>query len=76
VLPDQFSWIWLYSGYIAGNYGGDPYCNPQTSLNALFHILHDLVGTEAGVAIFTWLVYKKGIAESTTNPPEKLPTES
>jgi len=40
-------------------------------LNPLFHILHDLGGTEAGVAIFTWLVYSKGkkmqnTTESTT----------
>ena len=34
------------------------------AFNALFHILHDLGGTEAGVAIFTWLVYSKGIKES------------
>lgn len=27
--------------------------------NALFHILHDFGGTEAGVLIFTWLVYQK-----------------
>ncbi|MFK0732738.1 MAG: hypothetical protein ACFKPT_08065 [Gloeotrichia echinulata GP01] len=43
-------------------FGGDPYTNPQVAFNALFHILHDLLGTEAGVAIFTWLVYLKGIA--------------
>ena len=44
-------------------FGGDPYNNPQVTLNALFHILHDLMGTEAGVAIFTWLIYRKGIAK-------------
>ncbi len=34
-----------------------------TVTNALFHILHDLGGTEAGVVIFTWLVYQKALAK-------------
>jgi len=42
-------------------FGGDPYTNPQVAKNALFHILHDLVGTEMGVIIFTALVYYKGL---------------
>ena len=37
-------------------------CEPDIFHNALFHILHDLLGTLAGVAVFTWLVYEKGIA--------------
>lgn len=32
-----------------------------TVTNALFHILHDFGGTEAGVLIFTWLVYQKAL---------------
>lgn len=44
-------------------YGGDPYTDPHVALNALFHILHDLIGTEAGVGIFAWLVYDIGIAK-------------
>lgn len=56
------------------NFGGDPYFNPQPIFNASFHILHDLCGTEAGVAIFTWLIYKKGMefqssAEQLTTKP-------
>ncbi|AFY39556.1 hypothetical protein Lepto7376_3339 [[Leptolyngbya] sp. PCC 7376] len=43
-------------------YGGDPCSDPQVVYNAFFHILHDLAGTLAGVAVFTWLVYDKGIA--------------
>jgi len=35
--------------------------NPLSNLNALYHICHDLLGTEAGVAVFTCLVYDKGI---------------
>ncbi len=34
-----------------------------TVTNALFHILHDFGGTEAGVLIFTWLVYQKALAK-------------
>lgn len=41
--------------------GGNPISAPQVLYNALFHILHDFAGTQAGVAIFTWLVYEKGI---------------
>lgn len=45
----------------------------QTVLyNALFHILHDLAGTLAGVAIFTWLVYEKGIAQKNKTYPTQL----
>lgn len=40
------------------------------SYNALFHILHDVGGTEAGVAIFTWLVYAKALDKQ--NSQEKL----
>lgn len=42
------------------NLGDDQYTNPKVKLNALYHILHDLAGTETGVVVFTWLVYKKG----------------
>lgn len=41
----------------------DKYGQESMLYNALFHILHDLAGTLAGVAIFTWLVYEKGIAQ-------------
>jgi hypothetical protein len=61
--------------FLLDKYGGDPYTNPQVALNALFHILHDLGGTEAGVAIFTWLVYSKGIAEFSHGNQEKLVIE-
>ncbi|MDJ0800287.1 MAG: hypothetical protein QNJ51_26345 [Calothrix sp. MO_167.B12] len=37
--------------------------NPHFVYNALFHILHDLAGTLAGLAIFMWLVYQKGIIQ-------------
>lgn len=50
----------LFFVFVLQKYGGDPYTNPNVRLNALFHILHDLAGTETGVAIFTWLVYQKG----------------
>lgn len=59
--------------FLLDRYGGNPYTDPQVTFNALFHILHDLGGTEAGVAIFTWLVYSKGIA--TQNIPVKLAKE-
>ena len=36
------------------------YHGKEIAYNALFHILHDLAGTETGVGIFTWLVYLKG----------------
>ena len=39
----------------------DKFGPDSVSYNALFHILHDLGGTEAGVAIFTWLVYAKAL---------------
>ncbi|NEO58383.1 MAG: hypothetical protein F6K54_38235 [Okeania sp. SIO3B5] len=38
--------------------------HPNFVYNALFHILHDVGGTLAGVAIFTWLVYQKGILQT------------
>jgi hypothetical protein len=39
----------------------DKFGPDSVSYNALFHILHDLGGTEAGVAIFTWLVYESAL---------------
>jgi hypothetical protein len=45
--------------FLLSLFGGNPYINPKPTANALYHILHDLVGTQAGVAIFTWLVYSK-----------------
>ena len=39
----------------------DKFGQDSVTYNALFHILHDLGGTEAGVAIFTWLVYAKAL---------------
>ncbi|MCC5647341.1 hypothetical protein LC607_31400 [Nostoc sp. CHAB 5824] len=48
--------------FLLDKFGGNPYTDPQVLYNALFHICHDLLGTEAGVAIFTWLIYMKGIA--------------
>ncbi len=65
--------------FLLDQYGGNPYTDPQVSFNALFHILHDLGGTEAGVGIFTWLIYNKGIAQfsrSDKEDQEKLATES
>lgn len=47
--------------FLLDKYGGDPYTDPQVTFNALFHILHDLGGTEVGVAIFTWLVYRSSV---------------
>jgi len=38
--------------------------HPNFVYNALFHILHDVGGTLAGLAIFTWLVYQKGILQT------------
>jgi hypothetical protein len=52
----------LFFIVLLDKFGGNPYTDPQVTFNALFHILHDLGGTEAGVAIFTWLIYMKGIA--------------
>ncbi len=59
--------------FLLDKYGGDPF-HPQIVDNALFHILHDLAGTEAGVAIFTWLVYQKGIlqVQKTTSDETQL----
>lgn len=45
---------------LLNQYGGDPYENPQVMWNALFHIGHDVLGTEAGLAIFALLMYFKG----------------
>ncbi|MGL5794986.1 MAG: hypothetical protein ACRC06_11380 [Waterburya sp.] len=64
----------LFFVFLLDKFGGDPSTNPQVTYNALFHILHDLGGTEAGVAIFTWLVYRKGIAVPRSNtfaPPRE-----
>lgn len=52
--------------FLLDKFGGDPF-HPEIFYNALFHILHDLTGTQAGIAIFTWLIYKKGIAEYQKN---------
>jgi hypothetical protein len=41
----------------------DKFGSYSITYNALFHILHDIAGTEAGVAIFTWLVYAKALAK-------------
>ncbi|ELS03310.1 hypothetical protein Xen7305DRAFT_00030310 [Xenococcus sp. PCC 7305] len=46
--------------FLLDKYGGT-LSDPNIPLNALFHILHDFGGTEAGVLIFTWLVYQKGV---------------
>ncbi|MGK7939642.1 MAG: hypothetical protein AB4062_05720 [Crocosphaera sp.] len=35
--------------------------NLKLPLKTIFHILHDFGGTQAGVAIFTWIVYEQGI---------------
>ncbi len=45
--------------------------HPHFAYNALFHILHDLAGTLAGVAIFTWLVYQKGILQTQKNTSDE-----
>jgi hypothetical protein len=58
--------------FLLDKYGGNPYTDPQVAFNALFHILHDLGGTEAGVAIFTWLVYDKGITQFRKSNQETL----
>lgn len=58
--------------FLLDKYGGNPYTDPQITFNALFHILHDLCGTEAGVAIFTWLVYRQGILGEIPRETEKL----
>lgn len=52
--------------FLLDKFGGDPF-HPEILYNALFHILHDLTGTQAGIAIFTWLVYQKGIAKYQNN---------
>ena len=64
ILVPLFS-VGVNLGFIVllDKYGGNPYTEPHVALNALFHILHDLIGTEAGVAIFTWLIYDIGIAK-------------
>ncbi|MGK7913010.1 MAG: hypothetical protein AB4050_16270 [Synechococcus sp.] len=62
VLFPLFS-VGVNLGFIAllDKYGGNPVTDPQVTWNALFHILHDAGGTEAGVFIFTALVYFKGL---------------
>ena len=60
--------------FLLDKFGGTPY-EPQIVYNALFHILHDFGGTQAGVAIFTWLVYEKGILQKQKLDEAKL-TES
>ena len=62
VLFPLFS-VGVNLGFIAllDKYGGNPVTDPQVTYNALFHILHDAGGTEAGVFIFTALVYFKGL---------------
>ena len=52
-------------GFIAllDKFGGNPYTDPHIQSNALFHILHDIGGTEAGVIIFTLLVYTQSLAK-------------
>ena len=47
--------------FLLDEYGNEPVTN------ALFHILHDLGGTEAGVLIFTWLVYQKAFSQQNLN---------
>ena len=42
--------------FLLDKFGAD-----SVTYNALFHILHDLGGTQAGVAIFTYLVYAKAL---------------
>lgn len=59
--------------FLLDKFGGDPYKDPQVTFNALFHILHDLGGTEVGVAIFTWLVYSK--AKECASPTTTLVTK-
>ncbi|PXF49167.1 hypothetical protein BWQ96_00956 [Gracilariopsis chorda] len=47
--------VWLLK-----QHGGDPYTKPQVALNAVCHIAHDLLGTEAGLLVLTAMVYYKG----------------
>ncbi len=61
--------------FLLDKFGGNPYTDPQVTYNALFHILHDLAGTEMGVAIFTWLVYEKGIAQKAQTESTQLTQE-
>ncbi|MEM7756534.1 MAG: hypothetical protein AAF298_00175 [Cyanobacteria bacterium P01_A01_bin.40] len=48
--------------FLLDEYGTEPVTN------ALFHILHDFGGTEAGVAIFTWLIYQKALVKENSAP--------
>lgn len=48
--------------FLLNKFGSD-----NVTYNALFHILHDLGGTEAGVAIFTYLVYAKALERQNCN---------
>ena len=59
ILLIPFFSIGVNLGFIAllFTFGGDPYTNPQVPQNALFHILHDLAGTQMGVIIFTALMF-------------------
>ncbi len=45
--------------------------HPHFAYNALFHILQDFAGTLAGLAIFTWLVYQKGILQTQKNTSDE-----
>ena len=47
--------------FLLDEYGSEPVTN------ALFHILHDFGGTEAGVLIFTALVYLKALSKRNSN---------
>nr|WP_238718190.1 hypothetical protein [Petrachloros mirabilis] len=64
----------LFFVFLLQKYGGDPYTSPNVTLNALFHILHDLAGTETGVAIFTGLVYLKGREASSKELNKPVPS--
>ncbi|CAN8065681.1 unnamed protein product [Agarophyton chilense] len=50
----------LFFVFLLQKYGGDPYTDPHKISNAVFHVAHDLLGTETGVVIFTVMVYLKG----------------
>jgi hypothetical protein len=74
--------IWLFPLFSVGvnlafiflldRFGGDPITDPQATYNALFHILHDIGGTEAGVAIFTALVYFQGLVVKKASDPDQF----
>eukprot|EP00737_Agarophyton_chilense_P004705 gb/GEZJ01006163.1/.p1 GENE.gb/GEZJ01006163.1/~~gb/GEZJ01006163.1/.p1 ORF type:complete len:137 (-),score=11.66 gb/GEZJ01006163.1/:76-444(-) len=50
----------LFLVFLLQQKGGDPCSDARKISNAVFHIAPDLLGTEAGVAIFTVIVYLKG----------------